>query len=66
MGNLWRFVHDALASTVYLLAAHEKLFGSAAFAYDQWLLILGVAMTIYLIVGLEKLVRRFLKNKFAS
>jgi Ca2+-transporting ATPase len=42
----------------------QKLFGTAAFAPEQWLLILGVAMSIYLIVGLEKLLRwRFFKIK---
>jgi cation-transporting ATPase F len=36
----------------------QKLFGSAAFKTDQWLLILGVALTVYITVGLEKFVRR--------
>jgi Ca2+-transporting ATPase len=36
----------------------QKLFGSATIGYDEWLLILSVAMSIHLIVGLEKLLRR--------
>ncbi|MFI3186288.1 MAG: cation-transporting P-type ATPase [Methylococcaceae bacterium] len=65
--NLWVIFGALCMTLLQLLFTYwppmQKLFGSAAFAYDQWLLILGVAMTIYLIVGLEKFMRRFLKNK---
>jgi Ca2+-transporting ATPase len=41
----------------------QKLFGTAAFARGEWLLILGVATSVYWIVGIEKLMRRRLFKK---
>ncbi|MDP3840350.1 MAG: HAD-IC family P-type ATPase, partial [Methylococcales bacterium] len=66
--NLW-VIFGALTMTLLQLlftywSPMQKLFGTAAFPPEQWLLILGVAMSIYLIVGLEKLLRRrFFKIK---
>jgi Ca2+-transporting ATPase len=66
--NLW-VIFGALTMTLLQLVftywpPMQKLFDTAAFAPDQWLLILVVAMTIYLTVGLEKLLRRhFFKRK---
>jgi Ca2+-transporting ATPase len=36
----------------------QRLFGSAAIGYNEWLLIIGVGMVIYATVGLEKLLLR--------
>ena len=36
----------------------QRLFGSAAIGYDEWLLIIGVNIVIYATVGLEKLLLR--------
>ena len=36
----------------------QRLFGSAAIGYDEWLLIIGVGIVIYATVGLEKLLLR--------
>ena len=60
--NLW-VIFGALCMTLLQLlftywSPMQKLFGSAAFSPDQWWLILGVAITIYCTVGLEKLLRR--------
>ncbi|MDP2902859.1 MAG: cation-transporting P-type ATPase [Methylovulum sp.] len=60
--NLW-VIFGALTMTLLQLlftywSPMQKLFGSAAFSPDQWWLILGVALIIYLTVGLEKFVRR--------
>jgi Ca2+-transporting ATPase len=59
--NLW-VIFGALSMTLLQLLftywlPMQKLFGSASFSFDQWLLILGVAITIYCTVGLEKLLR---------
>lgn len=60
--NLWVIFGALTMTLLQLLFTYwppmQKLFGSAAIGYDEWLLILGVAMSIYLIVGLEKLLRR--------
>lgn len=62
--NLWVIAGAMCMTLLQLLFTYwspmQKLFGSASFSPDQWLLILGVAMIIYLTVGLEKFVRRFL------
>ncbi len=60
--NLWVIFGALTMTLLQLLFTYwppmQKLFGTAAFAPEQWLLILGVAMSVYLIVGLEKLLRR--------
>lgn len=66
--NLWVIFGALTMTLLQLLFTYwppmQKLFGTAAFAPDQWWLILGVAMTIYLTIGLEKLLRRhFFKIK---
>lgn len=60
--NLWVIFGAVCMTLLQLLFTYwppmQKLFGSAAFKTDQWLLILGVALTVYMTVGLEKFVRR--------
>jgi cation-transporting P-type ATPase F len=42
----------------------QALFGTAAIGFDEWLLIVGVGLLIYMIVGLEKLLlRRYARIK---
>ena len=36
----------------------QRIFGSAAIGYDEWLLIITVGIVIYATVGLEKLLLR--------
>jgi len=36
----------------------QRLFGSSAIGYDEWLLIIGVGVVIYGTVGLEKFLLR--------
>lgn len=61
--NLWVIAGAMCMTLLQLLFTYwspmQKLFGSASFSPDHWLLILGVATTIYLTVGLEKLLRRW-------
>jgi Ca2+-transporting ATPase len=66
--NLWLIFGAVCMTLLQLLFTYwspmQKLFGTASFSPDQWWLILGVAMTIYLTVGFEKFVRRcFFKTK---
>jgi Ca2+-transporting ATPase len=66
--NLWVIFGALTMTALQLLFTYwppmQKLFGSAAIGYDEWLLILVVALTIYLTVGFEKFVRRcFFKTK---
>jgi Ca2+-transporting ATPase len=66
--NLWVIFGSLTMTALQLLFIYwppmQKLFGSAAIGYDEWLLILGVALIIYLTVGFEKFVRRcFFKTK---
>jgi Ca2+-transporting ATPase len=66
--NLWVIFGSLTMTALQLLFTYwppmQKLFGSAAIGYDEWLLILVVALTIYLTVGFEKFVRRcFFKTK---
>jgi Ca2+-transporting ATPase len=60
--NLWVIFGALMMTLLQLLFTYwppmQKLFGSATIGYDEWLLILSVAMSIHLIVGLEKLLRR--------
>ena len=60
--NLWVIFGALTMTLLQLLFTYwppmQKLFGSATIGYDEWLLILSVAMSIHLIVGLEKLLRR--------
>jgi cation-transporting ATPase F len=60
--NLWVIFGAVCMTLLQLLFTYwppmQKLFGSAAFGYEQWALILGVALTVYITVGLEKFVRR--------
>ena len=60
--NLWLIFGALTMTLLQLLFTYwppmQKMFGSATIGYDEWLLILSVAMSIYLIVGLEKLLRR--------
>jgi cation-transporting P-type ATPase F len=62
--NLWVIFGALTMTLLQLLFTYwppmQKLFGSATIGYDEWLLILSVAMSIHLIVGLEKLLRRHL------
>jgi len=68
--NLWVIFGALTMTALQLLFTYwspmQKLFGTAAFAPDQWWLILGVAMSIYLIVGFEKFVRRRFQSKGAQ
>jgi Ca2+-transporting ATPase len=65
--NLWVIVGALTMTLLQLLFTYwppmQKLFGTAAFSSGEWLLILGVATSVYLIVGLEKLMRRRLFKK---
>jgi Ca2+-transporting ATPase len=65
--NLWVIVGAMTMTLMQLLFTYwspmQKLFGTAAFASREWLLILGVATSVYLIVGMEKLIRRRLFKK---
>lgn len=60
--NLWVIFGTVCMTLLQLLFTYwppmQKLFGSAAFKTDQWLLILGVALITSIAVGLEKFVRR--------
>ena len=60
--NLW-VIFGALTMTLFQLLftywePMQKLFDTAEFAPEQWWLILGVALIIYLTVGLEKFLRQ--------
>ena len=65
--NLWLIFGALTMTLLQLLFTYwppmQKLFGSATIGYDEWLLILSVAMSIYLVVGLEKLLRRHFSHK---
>jgi cation-transporting ATPase F len=65
--NLWVIFGSLTMTLLQLLFTYwppmQKLFGSAAIGYDEWLLILSVAMSIHLIVGFEKFVRRLFKSR---
>jgi Ca2+-transporting ATPase len=60
--NLW--VIFGVCSTILLQILFtywppmQRLFGSAAIGYNEWLLIIGVGIVIYATVGLEKLLLR--------
>lgn len=60
--NLWVIVGALTMTLLQLLFTYwppmQKLFGTAAFARGEWILILGVATSVYWIVGIEKLIRR--------
>lgn len=60
--NLWLIFGVSTMTLLQLLFTYwppmQRLFGSAALGYDEWLLIIGVGFTIYAIVGLEKLLLR--------
>ncbi|MGR9014841.1 MAG: cation-transporting P-type ATPase [Gammaproteobacteria bacterium] len=60
--NLWVIFGVCSMILLQLLFTYwppmQRLFGSAAIGYDEWLLIIGVGMVIYTTVGLEKLMLR--------
>lgn len=64
--NKWVILGALTMTLLQLLFTYwppmQKLFGTAAFAPDQWWLIAGVALSIYFTVGLEKYVRRRFAN----
>ncbi|PPD03810.1 MAG: carbonate dehydratase [Methylobacter sp.] len=65
--NLWVIIGALTMTLLQLLFTYwppmQKLFGTAAFSSGEWLLILGVATSVYWIVGLEKLMCRRLFKK---
>jgi len=60
--NLWLIFGVIGMTLLQLLFTYwppmQQLFGSAAIGYDEWLLIIGVGIVIYMTVGLEKLLLR--------
>ncbi|MBL6986421.1 MAG: cation-transporting P-type ATPase [Methylobacter sp.] len=60
--NLWVIFGVCSMILLQLLFTYwppmQRLFGSAAIGYDEWLLIIGIGIVIYATVGLEKLLLR--------
>ena len=60
--NLWVIFGACSMILLQLLFTYwppmQRLFGSAAIGYNEWLLIIGVGIIIYAAVGLEKLMFR--------
>ncbi len=60
--NLWVIFGVCSMILLQLLFTYwppmQRLFGTAAIGYDEWLLIIGVGIVIYVTVGLEKLLLR--------
>lgn len=61
--NPWVIVGVVIMALLQLLFTYwppmQMLFGSAAIAYHEWLWIMGIGFSIYMVVGFEKLLLRW-------